>query len=150
SSALLRQTEQVRQADLAHLAKSGRAGVMGVVSFNPKIQVVAMRYLEENHLDQHLGFGAIQVGDHLGDIGISVIVGYHEDLAGIRVDRDSHRSRHGAIGIIACGTGATRAGAAGEGGKAAIVPTESAATESATPAAPAAESLLRENRRCAP
>jgi hypothetical protein len=68
-------------------------------AFNADVRSVVIGDLEKHYLDEHLGFGAIQVCDHLRNILAGLVIRDNNQPARLGIDRD-HRVAHRAIGKI--------------------------------------------------
>src|SRR5438477_8078860 len=97
-----------------------------------------MRDFEEDDLDEHLRFGAIQVGDHLADILAGFFIRDDDQSARLRVNRN-HRFADCAVVVIGA---ASSARTSGSSATASATASESAPAETTAPETAAASLSL--------
>src|SRR5205823_2617439 len=95
------QSEDVSESARGRIAEI----IVRVPAFDSDIEAVVIGNFKENHLDQNLGFGPVQVGDDLADILAGLIIRDDDQPAGVRVNRN-HRFADGAV-IVISSAGAT-------------------------------------------
>ena len=89
------------KAEVQQLRECGLADVERIAALDAEVRVIIERHLGEEHLDEHLRLGPVEVLDDAGDLGLGVVVGDDDERAALGVDLDEGVAKLGVVAVLA-------------------------------------------------